>query len=79
MFLIFIYVNVFIWKKNIFIWKNKLNFFYLFLLYINYVFFVEEFVKWILCNFEVIFYDFVVWKREDGEIGEAIGVRARFG
>lgn len=66
-------------KKKISIWKDKLNFLYSLSLYINHASFVEEFVKWILCNFEVTFYDFVVWKREDGETGEATGVRARLG
>lgn len=66
-------------KKYIFMWKNKLNFLYSFSLYIDHDSFVEEFVKWILCNFEVTFCDFVVWKREDRETGEATGVGARLG
>lgn len=70
-------MQTFLFGKNISIWKNKLNFLYSLSLYISHASFVDEFVKWILCNFEVTFYDFVVWKREDGETGEATGVRAR--
>lgn len=66
-------------RKNVFVWKNKLNFLFSFSLYIDHTSFVEEFVKWILCNFEVTFCDIVVWKREDGETGEATGVGARLG
>lgn len=70
-------MQTFLFGKNISIWKNKLNFLYSLSLYISHASFVDEFVKWILCNFEVTFCDFVVWKREDGETGEATGVRAR--
>lgn len=72
-------MQTFLFEKKNFVLKNKLNLLYSLSLYISHASFVEKFVKWILCNFEVTFYDFVVWKREDGKTGEATGVRARLG
>lgn len=72
-------MQTFLFEKKNFVWKNKFNLLYSLSLYIDHASFVEEFVKWILCNFEVTFCDFVVWKREDGETGEATGVGERLG